>query len=55
MGLKQETLYHGVKLFDMFMSMSKTHNAEQDELELIASAALMVASKCEVKFLPFLK
>lgn len=53
MGLKQETLYHGVKLFDMFMS--KTHNAEQDELELIASAALMVASKCEVKFLPFLK
>ena len=48
MGLKQETLYHGVKLFDMFMS--KTQNVGRDLLQLIATASLMVASKFEVGF-----
>jgi cyclin B len=47
--LNHETLYLGVKLFDLFLDRSPTL-VLANELQLIASAALFVASKFDVSF-----
>ena len=50
--LNHETLYLGVKLFDLFMDRTE-RTMERSELQLYASAALLVSAKFDVSFWEF--
>jgi cyclin B len=51
--LNHETLYLGVKLFDMFIDRTPSVPARAD-LQLIASAAVFIASKYDVSLANFI-
>jgi len=50
--LNHETLYLGVKLFDMYLD--RVDRIDADKLQLIGSAAMFIASKFDVRSLPSL-
>lgn len=47
--LNHETLYLAVKLFDLFMDRS-TRIVPSEELQLLASTALLIAAKFDVSY-----
>jgi Cyclin, N-terminal domain len=47
--LNHETLYLGVKLFDMYLD--RVDRVDADKLQLIGSAAMFIASKFDVRLL----
>lgn len=48
--MRDEVIYHSVKIFDLYLSISEN----MDEFEYIGAAAMLIAAKSDVRFRKFL-